>query len=311
MLRTKIFETYYPNAAGIADEYKGNGKEYDLYEIAQDQELIDYDDYYHSTFDSFWSDLLNRYEAYKIIKPTANWFNDTETYSFKNNFQKKLLKKYRSQQENKGSNPYWCYVKMNDSSFYKEIAGATSGLKYDCIEFLINQNKYIDASNKIQTYGNSNPNYKNVDFYMGIDEFKDLNESSTIQKFHYYEFKSNPKPMVVQHKVSSIRIDAPLGTVFYLNHVLNPVYVSKYANPWIIDTTKGVYTLDLEDYLDLRYITFPKDAIPDYYQIDPDTGEAITDSSGKVIVDQDKMKELGWTVSYQYDDDYDIIYEDN
>ncbi len=299
MLRTKIFETYYPNT----EENEGNGKEYDLYEIAQDQELIDYDDYYHSTFESFWSDLLNRYEAYKIIKSTEEeLFDDTETYSFKNDFQEKLLEKYRSQQENKGSNPYWCYVKMNDSSFYEEIAGATSGLKYDCIEFLINQNKYIDASNNIQTYGSSNSNYKNVDFYMGIDEFKDLNESSTIQKFHYYEFKSNPKPMVVQHKISSIRIDAPLGTVFYLNHVLNPIYVSKYANPWIIDTTKGIYTLELEDCLDLRYITFPKDAIPDYYQVDSNTGET--------IVDEDKMESLGWTVSYSYDDDYDIMYED-
>lgn len=302
MLRTKIFETFYPNAARIEEINKGNGKEYDLYEIAQDQELIDYDDYYHSTFESFWNDLLKRYEAYKIVKPITDYFDDTETYSFKDDFQEKLLEKYYSQQENKGANPYWCYVKMNDSSFYEEIAGTTSGSKYNCIKFLIDQNEYIDTSNNIQTYESSDSNYKNVDFYMGVDEFQDLNEASTIQKFHYYEFKSNPKPMVVQHKISSIRIDAPLGTVFYLNHVLNPIYVSKYTNPWIIDTTKGVYTLELEDYLDLRYITFPKDAIPSYYQIDSNTGE--------IIVDQDKMEELGWTVSYQYDDDYDIMYED-
>lgn len=329
MLRTKIFETYYPNLNSSGEiNNNGTGKEYDLQEISNEQLTIDYDDYYHSTFDTFWKNFLNRYYYYKETKelngelinvsveiselePESATYN--EDYKniveakLKANIQKLLLALYKTQ-ENDKSNPYWCYVKMNDEQFYNPSADFKDAWSIDgwsdlsWIEFIINQNQYFEGKNVEEFSAEDNlGDYKDVDFYMGVNEFDDLN-GQKVQMFHYYEFKKNASIKKVQHKISNIRIEAPLGTVFYLNRELHPIYVSKYANPWIIDTTKGIYTLELEDYLDLRYITFPKDAIPDYYQLDPNTGET--------IIDQNKMEELGWTVSYQYDDDYDITYED-
>ena len=94
----------------------------------------------------------------------------------------------------------------------------------------------------------------------------------------------------IQHKIISLRIDAPIGTSFYLNRSLHPLTIYKYANPFILDNLKGYYEIQPEDYVTLKYLTFPKDAIPK-----PENSDG---------------NDFYLTVSYLYDDDYDVEYKE-
>lgn len=377
MIKAKVYDTYYPylksgipleeqdsnlyapngNGYGINEENKGEGIEYCLDNT--EEQIIDYDNYYHSSFDLFWNNILNRFEQYKNINTTIN-FNLAEK---KNIFQNILLAIYREQKLNKISNPYYCYVDMLSQDFKKKCTADNSNIpsdlnlniSLDLLEFLINQNLYIQpvyvltSDTSVQSnvsyytkgsdgisykleedlevfqsgveyfildnchienvldsnYEIIKNSYKDVKFYMGIDEFEDLN-GQVVQKFHYYEFKL--KTRKIQHRIKQLRIDAPIGTTFYLNRTLHPITVYQYQNPFIKDEVKGYYTIEPEDYISIKYITFPKNAIIKYAtKINPNW---TSNMSWNELAISTTPTDWCLTVSYTYDDDYDIEYVD-
>lgn len=333
MLRTKVYESYYP----YIDGHNGVGKEYCFDET--EEEVIDYNNYYHSSFDLFWEGLKSRYFE---LEP-----NYTSFPFDKDDMKSKLVELYRVQLNEKAQNPYYFYINLNSDKFYNKF---DEGLK-NKLKFLIDQNEYIKEtwtvnedssfdedkmyylqkkvgeegkeqknlyeyqpfdsldpdetyyvrSTSIKSINENDPQYKAVGFYMGVDEFADISSTGNgeiIQKFHYYEFKMIKKK--IQHKIISLRIDAPIGTSFYLNRSLHPLTIYKYANPFILDNLKGYYEIQPEDYVTLKYLTFPKDAIPKY--------KKVLDGSHGTRNSNDNDFYL--TVSYLYDDDYDVEYKE-
>lgn len=325
MLRTKVYESYYPY------NHEGKGVEYCFDET--EEEVVDYNNYYHSSFDLFWEGLKNRYFE---LEP-----NYTSFPFDKDDMKSKLIELYREQLNKKAQDPYYFYINLNSDKFYNKFGGSLK----DKLKFLIDQNEYIKEtwtvdlerpfktskmyyfqkkvgeegedqkelyeyqpfesldpeetyytrSTSIEHINENDPQYKAVGFYMGVDEFTDIsniNNGEIIQKFHYYEFKMIKKK--IQHKIISLRIDAPIGTSFYLNRSLHPLTIYKYANPFIVNNLKGYYEILPEDYVTLKYLTFPKDAIP----------------KPKVLNESDDLSDFYLTVSYLYDDDYDVEYQE-
>lgn len=364
MIRAKVYDTYYPyrvktdEVNGYINE-NGEGIEYCLDNT--EEETIDYNNYYHSSFDLFWDNLLNRFEQYKNVKPDIDYDLATK----KTIFQNILLNIYEQQKLNKFSDPYYCYVDMLSDNFKNicttensSVSSLNLNIDINLLEFLINQNLYIkpkyipcdhdtvkpgvnyyiqEGTNPIiytlvedEDFNTFTPgvdyflldscyidnvqnsdyevirnSYKDVKFYMGVDKFEDLN-GQIVQKFHYYEFKL--KSRKIQHRIKQLRIDAPIGTTFYLNRVLHPITVYQYQNSFMKDNTKGYYIIEPEDYINIKYITFPKDAIIKYEtKLNPnwtsDMGiENLTISAGS--------SDWCLTVSYTYNDEYDIEYVD-
>lgn len=113
---------------------------------------------------------------------------------------------------------------------------------------------------------------------------------------NYVEY--NKKLQKIKHRIESIYISAPIGTIFYINRVLNPICITQRANS---NSYHGIYELNVDDLLRIKYITFPANAIP---------------GSGEYL-DPGNTTERSIQVSFSYDDEYDIeltnaeIEEDN
>lgn len=316
MLKTKVYETYYP--------YKNGGKGIEYCFNNTEEEVIDYNNYYHSSFDLFWSNLEARFDLYKL------YINGSASMPCtKESFQNALIDIYAERYIEKETIPYYYYIDINTQEFREKIIPGDNVI----LKFLIDQNQYLkeERSNNgsisytIDSYTVNDDQYKNVYFYIGVDIFNDLNEENTIslnsdetltveqiksqsiKMFHYYEF--NKKIKKIQHKIITLRIDAPIGTSFYLNHMLHPIEVYKYTNPFILDNLKGYYEIQPEDYVTLKYLTFPKDAIPKYQKVLNESYDP-NDPNSERTRDANFANDFYLTVSYLYDDDYDIEYEE-
>ena len=53
-----------------------------------------------------------------------------------------------------------------------------------------------------------------------------------------------------------------MGTMFFLNGVFRPIYISNWANEYSPDVLKGIFNLDTNNIMPLTRITFPKEAAP-------------------------------------------------
>ena len=323
MLRSVVYDTYYPylkNGTPQEDEdinlfapngngYKGNnngqGIEYNF--IASDEDVIDYTNYYRVSFDSFWDTLNTRYNLYKTY---IN--NGIELFLTKENFQQKLLEIYQERLDSgeKNINPYYCYIKINDDSFYEKFISLTDVNKKNLFKFLVDQNKYIKETSgagstinyTVQTLtgGDEDPevyknSYKNADFYIGVNSFNDPITGIKTNLFYYYEFQIIKQK--IQHKITKLQVNAPIGTTFFLNRELNPIVVTRYKNYNTLDKFQGEYILEPEDFVTLKYITFPRDTIPKLKQLNEHN-----------VLENVDLKQLCLTVSYIYDDEYDVAY---
>lgn len=236
-------------------------------------------------------------------------------------FQDALIDIYAKQYEQKDMNLYFYYVDMNTENFYNKVLEKEESdyLDLETLKFLINQNQYLKQISgttdyEIAVYDQTEDIYKDVCFYMGVDAFDDVNainnssniEDKSVKLFHYYEFKKKKKK--IQHKIISLRIDAPIGTSFYLNRILHPLTVYKYSNPFILDNLKGYYEILPEDYITLKYLTFPKDAIPQYPKVLNENYDPTV--AGSSSTRNSNNDDFYLTVSYLYDDDYDVEYQE-
>lgn len=296
MLRSVVYDTYCPYAHG------GDGLEYQL--DLSEEDVIDYNDYYHSSFDTFWAGMVERFNAYRTTFP-SKVSGELTNYITKEGFQAILLNIFNKQKEDRAKDPYFCYVQMDNEAFYEKVNKSTIEL----IQFLINQNQYTIYNNdekrfEIESFESGDTSYKDVKFYMGVDSFIDLN-GNTVNKFHYYEFKFNKKK--IQHKIIRLVINAPIGTTFYLNRQLHPITVHNYQSTNIINGLKGEYVLEPENYVTLQYVTFPKDAIPKYKTCYNEKWK-YGDPEDEIFRNINEEKDLNWTVSYIYDDEYDVEY---
>lgn len=332
MIKAKVYDTYYPYRAksdsvnGYSTE-EGEGIEYNF--DLTDEQVIDYGhDYYRVSFDTFWNTLDKRFNLYKthIDKNAVLWFSKAE-------FQNVLLSVYKEQEMNKSTNIYYSYVQMNNSTFYNKMLLADNltteeeSSRLNILAFLINQNQYIKEEIKTIINGDeeeiktvysigtltgtsSDPeqyqnSYKNANFYMGVSSFQNPTTNDEINTFYYYEFHFLQKR--IQHKITKLQINAPIGTTFFLNRELYPISISRYQTFPQKDNLFGIYTLEPDDYMTLSCITFPKDTIPKYTKtINWNWKPGDPESDREISVD---YTTLGISVSFLYDDDYDVPYE--
>lgn len=285
MSNSKTYAAYFPYKYGHA----GKGIEYDF---CGDESYIDYDEYFSMSLKTYLDYLEDRYIAYCDMTSSNSLKLDAEQpHSLLNNskifnqesFEALLIDKYNAQKEFKDTDPWYGFILLNSefiSSFLSKL-GQNNSINRNILDYLFNKNKYLTGSINnstgttsnvtINTYsptiekdGNmiSNPNYTNRDFYIGVGDYADINNENLTYSFRYTEFKKKTRRF--QYLVNKIQIFAPLGTMFYLNRNLQPIYVNKEYQLGQ-DSTIGVYELDTENYVNIHYLTFPRDAIPKIY----------------------------------------------
>ena len=271
----KTYAGYYPYATTNG----GRGKEYN-FQI--EESYIDYDKYFSCSLNTYLDLLEERYSAYCSINNINSLkINNTEENSLLNNckifnqkaFESFLITKYLEQKAQADTNPQYGFICLNDdfiSNFLNSINNSLNiSTNRTILKYLFNKNQYLQeiiqndnpltSIINIQTYAETDSNYIDRDFYIGVGDHADVNNQNITYEFRYTEYKTKIKKF--QCLVNKLQIFAPLGTVFYLNRALHPIYITQELQLGS-DEKIGFYELNTENYANIYYLTFPKEAIP-------------------------------------------------
>lgn len=253
-------------------QFKGeDGQDWNLIEEVQNQfdKIINYDNYASCTFESYWDNFKERYKDLKNEN-----LNETDLTLF----QQTSKELYDIQFSEHKTNYYFYVLEKNIINAWNEKLDSSRQLSNDQI-------------NELCETGNNDRNG-----YISISEINissiTPSDSTDIKNYslRYHEIEWVNQD--IEPRISKINISAPMGTMFFLNGVFRPLYISNWMNPLAPNVLYGVFNLDTNNIMPITRVFFPKEAAP------------IFNYNNTVLkITQEQMENLEIIVTVYYEED--------
>lgn len=250
----------------IPEHFEGvDGVDWDLIQEVQNQfdKVINYENYASCDFKIYWDNFKTRYKEIMNVD-----LNENDLLRFQ-----QKTKEIYDNQFNKHITNYYFYVLEEDI-----IKAWNNSLSDNIIIELCkigndNRKGYISVSE--------------IDI-SSIDPISVQDVKNYTLRYHEIEWINQD----IKPRITKINISAPMGTMFFLNGVFRPLYISNWMNPLAPNALYGVFNLDTNNIMPITRVFFPKEAAP------------IFNYNNTILnITQEQMKNLEIIVTVYYEED--------